>query len=236
MLIIDVCLKHLLKIYCVGLSMTSSIDKIVRKGGRICNFCGNSPSDPKIFLKSCSGCNGCYYCDAECQKKHWKTHKASCRLSQTGKQEIVAQLGQSFSDYADKWRRQHHEMITSLGSILVTSLNKDSHALVIFADYDTNSGRGKKALIQVERAESVPLIQLYFQYAGLQSGFETMINNTNDNTGSDFYRVVCIIFNRDEPSKDPLAKLSYLGHPQNDKSRLSVTQIFAVINKGSYEN
>jgi hypothetical protein len=31
-------------------------------------------------LKACKSCMSVKYCNAECQKKHWPTHKAACKL------------------------------------------------------------------------------------------------------------------------------------------------------------
>ncbi|KAG8924711.1 hypothetical protein FRC02_010234 [Tulasnella sp. 418] len=44
-------------------------------------FCGNchfhSGDDGRRLLK-CSGCQTSWYCNKECQRAHWKTHKAEC--------------------------------------------------------------------------------------------------------------------------------------------------------------
>ena len=39
-----------------------------------CMQCGNN----KGLKLSCSSCKNAYYCDKECQKKHWKQHKKYC--------------------------------------------------------------------------------------------------------------------------------------------------------------
>tara|TARA_B100001123_G_C14854219_1_gene845327 strand:- start:347 stop:712 length:366 start_codon:yes stop_codon:yes gene_type:complete len=39
------------------------------------NTCGNCSSKA---LKVCSKCKIVYYCNRECQKAHWKTHKFEC--------------------------------------------------------------------------------------------------------------------------------------------------------------
>lgn len=38
-----------------------------------CECCGH-----KGTIKKCSGCKKVYYCDATCQRSHWKTHKSNC--------------------------------------------------------------------------------------------------------------------------------------------------------------
>lgn len=39
-----------------------------------CNECGNNQGE-KL---TCSGCKNAYYCNKDCQKKHWKQHKKYC--------------------------------------------------------------------------------------------------------------------------------------------------------------
>lgn len=38
-----------------------------------CECCGHRGT-----IKKCSGCKKVYYCDATCQRSHWKTHKTNC--------------------------------------------------------------------------------------------------------------------------------------------------------------
>ena len=42
---------------------------------RKCSGCGKK----KIGLKACGSCSQVWYCDKECQKKSWPTHKAYCQ-------------------------------------------------------------------------------------------------------------------------------------------------------------
>jgi hypothetical protein len=56
------------------------------KGLHKCSYCGMTG-----IIKKCSGCNEAYYCDAECQRNGWATHKPICRkLNQSiqGKEDI----------------------------------------------------------------------------------------------------------------------------------------------------
>ena len=46
-----------------------------RKTGRSCARCNEAPEK----LQRCKGCKMVYYCNAECQRLHWKVHKAECR-------------------------------------------------------------------------------------------------------------------------------------------------------------
>ncbi|ETS00346.1 putative MYND domain protein, partial [Trichoderma reesei RUT C-30] len=46
-----------------------------------CNSCKKGP--PEVTLKQCSGCSQTQYCSHECQKKDWKSHKKTCRKTQS---------------------------------------------------------------------------------------------------------------------------------------------------------
>jgi len=43
-----------------------------------CSFCGTASST----LQKCSRCLEVQYCNSDCQKKHWKDHKAPCNQKQ----------------------------------------------------------------------------------------------------------------------------------------------------------
>ncbi|KAJ7484420.1 hypothetical protein FB451DRAFT_1232475 [Mycena latifolia] len=45
-----------------------------------CSWCGN----PSAVLRKCAGCSKTRYCDASCQKSHWKEHKKACTTNKTG--------------------------------------------------------------------------------------------------------------------------------------------------------
>jgi len=45
--------------------------------GSQCSQCGKKGSE----LKRCGRCNRAWYCDAECQKVHWKVHKPACETT-----------------------------------------------------------------------------------------------------------------------------------------------------------
>src|SRR4051794_20534511 len=55
---------------------------------RTCGLCGqtqfSSPLTPNtataaLKFKRCGQCKAVWYCSAECQQKHWSTHKADCK-------------------------------------------------------------------------------------------------------------------------------------------------------------
>ncbi len=42
---------------------------------RVCAACGSTAGP----LRKCEGCKAVRYCNHDCQKKHWPTHKGSCK-------------------------------------------------------------------------------------------------------------------------------------------------------------
>lgn len=47
---------------------------------RTCNYCGAEEAfgaPPRILLR-CGRCRDAYYCNRECQRRDWKSHKPSC--------------------------------------------------------------------------------------------------------------------------------------------------------------
>ena len=50
-------------------------DKVVDTIKKTCNFCG------KDATKICSKCNIVYYCNRDCQRNDWKTHKKDCKIN-----------------------------------------------------------------------------------------------------------------------------------------------------------
>ena len=53
--------------------------KGMARGIKICACCqGNLPDDDNRH-KLCGGCKKARYCNSECQRKHWRDHKAVCK-------------------------------------------------------------------------------------------------------------------------------------------------------------
>ncbi|KNC76268.1 hypothetical protein SARC_11224 [Sphaeroforma arctica JP610] len=44
----------------------------------LCNNCGAAPVGSNNLLR-CANCRMANYCNAQCQKDHWQTHKSECR-------------------------------------------------------------------------------------------------------------------------------------------------------------
>ena len=211
-------------------------NKLVRKGGRQCQNCGFSSPDPTVILLACGQCKNVYYCNKDCQKAHWKTHKRCCMTSHDQKAIVSANLGADFSDYADKWRKQHMVAIATIASLVVTPLLIETHALMLFCDYDTNANRSRYCLIQVNGAEAVSLDFLDLKYgSGIRTGFVDIAKTTYDDGKTNFFRVLSIIYNKDKPEQTtPLCKVSYLGFPKGEVTRLTLDDCIRQINKGDY--
>jgi len=48
-----------------------------------CSSCGNVPFGGK--LRKCGSCHTTAYCNGDCQKEHWKIHKAQCKKMKAAK-------------------------------------------------------------------------------------------------------------------------------------------------------
>ena len=71
------CLKGVAKAKGAGSYPASfaGVEKVdVRKVASLCGQCGKEDS-----RKKCSRCKACFYCSADCQRKHWKSHKKYCK-------------------------------------------------------------------------------------------------------------------------------------------------------------
>ena len=42
--------------------------------------CGSCSTIPTTKLQRCTACKSIIYCNVECQKKHWRTHKKQCKV------------------------------------------------------------------------------------------------------------------------------------------------------------
>jgi hypothetical protein len=54
---------------------------------RACAACGVAPEPGgAVRLRLCAGCSAVRYCSAECQRAHWKAHRAACKALQRQQQ------------------------------------------------------------------------------------------------------------------------------------------------------
>jgi hypothetical protein len=51
--------------------------------GTVCASCAKPAEEGVVALKACSRCKTVYYCGSDCQKNHWKAHKAECKKNST---------------------------------------------------------------------------------------------------------------------------------------------------------
>ncbi|KAJ7878573.1 hypothetical protein B0H14DRAFT_3129993 [Mycena olivaceomarginata] len=57
----------------------------LRKGPIRCDNCSKTAKDAgRSKLSICSACSSAPYCSVECQRQHWKTHKAYCKKITSG--------------------------------------------------------------------------------------------------------------------------------------------------------
>ena len=47
-----------------------------------CAACGRSAGEGGRKLRKCKGCRSVAYCSTDCQKTHWRRHKAACQAAQ----------------------------------------------------------------------------------------------------------------------------------------------------------
>lgn len=51
------------------------------EGSGACAACGKHPRGQ---LRACKGCHAAHYCNARCQRAHWRLHRDSCRSARCG--------------------------------------------------------------------------------------------------------------------------------------------------------
>ena len=49
------------------------IEELTDDDAGVCPVCN------KVAETKCTGCKTVFYCNKDCQKKHWKTHKFECK-------------------------------------------------------------------------------------------------------------------------------------------------------------
>jgi len=81
--------------------------------GKYCAFC-TAVGTPTHRLKRCNGCEMTYFCNDQCQKNHWKVHKAYCR----NRQEVIMNMPPGASDIwqeLTRWARHNSLLLTVAG-------------------------------------------------------------------------------------------------------------------------
>jgi hypothetical protein len=55
--------------------------KASNTGARMCGACRKFEPPGALSLMKCARCKVVFYCDADCQKKHWKEHRPMCKAA-----------------------------------------------------------------------------------------------------------------------------------------------------------
>ena len=82
------CRKHGLpvpQVYREGGGAMGMGDRYVAGSIKCCSVCGTvtkMKGAAKVTLSRCGGCNGPYYCGAQCQREAWPQHKKECKAAQ----------------------------------------------------------------------------------------------------------------------------------------------------------
>ena len=215
--------------------MSKSNDNLLRKGGKTCGFCA-TVAPATVNLLQCSACRSINYCNSTCQKSHWNIHKPICKQVRSQKSEVVQALGEKFSDYADRWRRQHTASIATIARLIVGS-RQSSHVLVLMCDYTTQNGRDPKALVQLLSFQAYSMSDLCAAYGDvIRTNFAQLTTGSATASTSDYYRVMTMITNNDGTDSTPLCKISYLGYDKSLRPQQTVEVYQAQINRGTYDS
>jgi len=90
-------------------------------GTKLCNSCKVKPPDPKCLL-TCSGCHCVSYCNADCQRSHWKAgHKLMCKM----RKELMLIMESNFAVPDAKAAREFCRSVSEERMPAVLALEKD---------------------------------------------------------------------------------------------------------------
>lgn len=81
-------------------------------------------------LKSCSRCNAVFYCDRECQRSHWSTHKRPCKSLCKASDECNLVVDPGGSSKMMKWLIKMPQMIDRLAEASGT-MEREGHLVPI---------------------------------------------------------------------------------------------------------
>lgn len=104
-----------------------------------CNACWRPKS--KVTLRRCGNCLVALYCNEQCQREHWNTHKGQCRL--TEKQRKACEKDENLcrvNNELFKWTAKHHP---TLSKTVIDALDisnrlgvEDDGLVLIFLSYE----------------------------------------------------------------------------------------------------
>lgn len=97
---------------------------------RRCGACMKGKTRESNPLKKCTRCQVVYYCDADCQRRHWKVHKLDC---------LAVKDQQREDGDGVVWARREVSML--LGNITTMTFDDldavDAHQLMLSGTHDT---------------------------------------------------------------------------------------------------
>jgi hypothetical protein len=184
----------------------------------------SSYTDLTVFMPKCSGCQQVWYCNAECQRAHWKDHKQLCRLLTEDNASALANLGKSFTKIAEKWVYQNKRFLDDMASLVIKRELESSHLLQFWCDFSRSKGRAEDNLVAVESTEAVPLAFYVATEPQLAEHQRTMLDKPRR------VGVVMNIYNADEPNAEKL--ISFTTADAGNVYPGSLEQLIAGINSG----
>jgi hypothetical protein len=210
-----------------------------------CANCGYLPAsrlDPSAnFLKKCSRCNEAFYCNKECQTKHWKSHKGMCKLVNERRAETSARLGSgqgalfdTFYNYTMKWHDKHVVPLCEMAKCVITEELVATTALVVYCTYSTVD-RPDHQLMHIDRYLPWALADLYQTHPTIEQACEEC-PVTHRSPDFVYFRVVIISTNLDmgKPMQ-PHNIVSNLVYPKGKKrSRTPLEPILRDIHSGCF--
>eukprot|EP00041_Stephanoeca_diplocostata_P011146 m.180815 g.180815 ORF g.180815 m.180815 type:complete len:167 (+) comp18434_c0_seq5:219-719(+) len=106
----------------------------------LCSLCG------KESKNRCAGCKRIFYCSAECQRSHWKTHKKDCKFYQQSDKDTAA--GDILSSQ-EKMMKQHKEEFDRICKHYGLNRGKKAEALAAFLTGSDGGSDGDKITPQM---------------------------------------------------------------------------------------
>ena len=103
----------------------------------LCALCGARQGERGVKkLRACSGCMLAYYCGPQCQKKHWKEHRAACRfaVAEAAEGEKAAEAAESAPSDSEEKAPVELDMFRRGQSVIV--LADGRRGKVIASDFD----------------------------------------------------------------------------------------------------
>jgi len=149
-------------------------------GDRSCAKCGCSSKK----LQICTGCRKEYYCDANCQRSHWKQHKDACKKEKTV---LKPNSRYPLADVSNEVKANQVKIQTEHNQRLQDALDGNftmQHTGSFFFEAPRNDGsliRNPKSGSDLETAERYKLVinnqEFNFKWRGLETSGHSIPEN-----------------------------------------------------------